>query len=127
MQRLRAGRVLIGDASPYYLFHPAAAERASRIMPHVKLIVLLRNPIDRAYSHWRRERRNGREPLARFEDAVAAEPTRLAGEVERIVSDHRYYSHAHENFSYMTQGLYLESLLKWFERYPREQGLMEWQ
>jgi hypothetical protein len=120
MGRLHGGPVLSGDASPYCLFHPAAAERASRVVPEAKIIVLLRDPIERAYSHWKRERRNGREPLERFEDAVAAEPDRLRGEVERILSDERYYSYAHENFSYISQGLYLDPLRQWLDRYPRE-------
>jgi hypothetical protein len=116
---------MAGDASPYYLFHPAAAARAARVVPEAKLIVLLRNPIDRAYSHWNRERRDGTEPLERFEDAIAAEPARLEGEVERILSDQRYYSYAHENFSYISQGLYVEPLRKWLQYYPREQVHVE--
>jgi hypothetical protein len=103
-----------------YLFHPLAAERASTVVPAAKLIVLLRDPITRAYSHWRRERRDGNEPLRTFEEAIAAEAGRLAGEVERIVGDDRYYSYAHENFSYITLGLYLDGLQRWFARYPRE-------
>jgi hypothetical protein len=119
------GPILSGDASPYYLFHPVAASHASKVVPRTKLIVLLRNPIDRGYSHWRRLRRAGMEPLATFEEALAAEQTRLDGEVERIVSDNRYYSYAHENFSYLTQGLYLESLRTWLDYYPREQICIE--
>ena len=123
--RLRHGApVLTGEASPYYLFHPAAAERAARVVPHAKIIVLVRDPVERAYSHWKRERRDGTEPLG-FEDAVAAEPERLAGEVERILSDDRYYSYAHENFSYVSQGLYIEALGTWLEYFPREQVHIE--
>jgi hypothetical protein len=117
--------VLTGEASPYYLFHPAAAERAAKDVPQAKIIALLRDPIERAYSHWKRERRDGTEPLESFEDAIAAEPGRLAGEVGRILSDDRYYSYAHENFSYITQGLYLDSLRRWLEPYPREQVHVE--
>jgi hypothetical protein len=123
--RLHGGPVLAGDASAYYLFHPAAAERAARDVPKAKIIVLLRDPIERAYSHWKRERRDGTEPLESFEDAIAAEPGRLAGEVERILGDDRYYSYAHENFSYISQGLYLDSLRRWLERFPREQVHVE--
>ena len=121
LARLRGAPVLAGEASPYYLFHPLAAERASTVVPAAKLIVLLRNPIARAHSHWRRERRDGKEPLETFEEAVAAERDRLAGEVKRMVEDDRYYSYAHENFSYISQGLYYEGLQRWLARYPREQ------
>lgn len=120
LERLRGAPILTGEASPYYLFHPLAAERASTVVPAAKLIVLLRDPIERAYSHWCRERREGHEPLDRFEDAVAAEPARLAGEVGRILGDDRYYSYAHENFSYIAQGLYADGLQRWLARYPRD-------
>lgn len=120
LEYLRRAPVLAGEASPYYLFHPLAADRAFTVVPEAKLIVLLRNPLDRAYSHWRRERREGREPLERFEDAIAAEDHRLAGEVERIVADDHYYSYAHENFSYLTQGCYADGLQRWLARYPRQ-------
>jgi Sulfotransferase domain len=125
LRRLHGGPIVSGDASSYYLFHPAAAERAAGVVPHAKIIVLLRDPIDRAYSHWKRERRDGTEPLERFEDAVAAEPERLAGEEERILGDERYYSYAHENFSYISQGLYVDALRRWLEHYPREQVYVE--
>ena len=125
LRRRHGTRALAGDASSYYLFHPAAAERAARVVPDARIVVLLRNPIDRAYSHWQRERRDGKEPLERFDEAVAAEPERLAGEVERILNDDRYYSYAHENFSYIAQGLYLDPLRRWFEHYPRERVHVE--
>jgi hypothetical protein len=125
LRRRHGAPALAGDASSYYLFHPAAAERAAKLVPDAKLIVLLRNPVDRAYSHWLRERRDGKEPLERFAEAVEAEPRRLAGEIDRIVGDERYYSYAHENFSYMTQGHYLEPLQRWLEHFPRERVHIE--
>ena len=125
LRRRHGCEALAGDASTYYLFHPAAAQRAAAVVPDAKLVVLLRNPVDRAYSHWRRERRDGAEPLERFDEAVAAESERLAGEVDRILNDERHYSYAHENFSYMTQGHYLEPLRKWLEHYPRERVHVE--
>ena len=125
LRRRHGCEPVAGDASSYYLFHPAAAQRAAAVVPDAKVIVLLRNPVSRAYSHWQRERRDGTEPLARFDQAVAAEPERLAGEFDRIMSDERYYSYAHENFSYMTQGHYLEPLRRWLENYPREQVHVE--
>jgi Sulfotransferase domain len=120
LERRRGGPVLAGDASSYYLFHPAAAERASRLVPDARILVLLRDPIERAHSHYKRLRRDGAEPLETFEDALAAEPERLAGEEERILADDRYYSYAHEHFSYLSQGLYADALARWLEHYPRE-------
>ena len=125
LRRRHGGPVLSGEASPYYLFHPAAAERASRVVPGASIIVLLRDPIERAYSHWKRERRDGTEPHERFEDATAAEPERLAGEEERILGDDSYYSYAHENFSYVSQGQYVRALRRWLDYYPRERVHVE--
>lgn len=125
LERLRGAPVLTGEASSYYLFHPAAAARAARLVPDAKIVVLLRNPVERAYSHFKRLRREGKEPLQAFEDALAAEPERLAGEEERILGDDRYYSPAHEHFSYATQGVYADSLGRWLEHFPRERVHVE--
>lgn len=117
-ERRVGGPVRCGEASPYYLFHPRAPERASRLVPHVRLVALLRNPVDRAFSHWKEQRRRGREPAPTFRAAVDAEPARLAGEEERLVADDRYCSAAHEHQSYVAQGEYLAGLRRWAERYP---------
>src|SRR5947209_1159841 len=74
---LRNRPAITGEASPYYLFHPFAPERAAQLLPDAKLIVLLRDPVERAWSHYRHEVANGRETMT-FPDALAAEPARLA-------------------------------------------------
>ena len=112
-----AGR-LTGEASPYYLFHPLAAERMRAVMPEAKLIALLRDPVDRAYSHYQLEARQGNEPLS-FEEAIAAEPERLAGEAERISDDDTYISFAHQHYSYLARGHYAEQLRRWLKLFPR--------
>jgi len=111
---------LAGEASPYYLFHPLAAERLARAFPDVRLIVLLRDPAERAYSHYKERVRHGAEPLS-FDEALDAEPGRLRGEAERIISEPGYRSSEHEDHSYLTQGRYLDMLPRWFELFGREQ------
>ena len=120
-RKARNGRV-IGESSPYYLFHPLAAERAGRVVPRAKLIVLLRDPVDRAYSQWREQVRRGFEELS-FEEALDAEPGRLAGEEERIITEPGYYSHEHEHHSYVSQGRYARSLGRWLDAFPRDRFL----
>src|SRR4051812_38538709 len=61
---------LVGEASPGYIFVPFAAEHAKRSLPNGKFIVLFRNPVDRAYSHYQHELRKGVEKLS-FEEALA--------------------------------------------------------
>ncbi len=120
LARPRAVPAIAGEASPYYLFHPLAAERLAREFPGVRLVVLLRDPIERAYSHYKERVRHDGEWLS-FDDALDAEAGRLRGEAERIVRQPGYCSVAHENHSYVAQGRYLDMLTRWFGRFPREQ------
>jgi Sulfotransferase domain len=117
-------RVIAGEASPYYLFHPLAAERASQAVPEARIIVLLRDPVERAYSHYKERVRHGAEPCRSFEEAIDREPERLRGETERILADPTYHSFAHEHYSYLSQGRYLDMLPRWLERFPHEQLLI---
>jgi len=122
-RRLGLTSVVLGEASPYYLFHPLAAERAARLVPKVKIIVLLRNPVDRAFSHYRERRSKGVETMT-FEEALDAEPLRLAGEAERLRADPNYYSFCHEHLSYVSQSLYCRPLGAWLDRFPRSSVLV---
>ena len=120
--RLRRGALTL-DASPYYLVHPLAPGRAVELLPDVKLIALLRNPVDRAFSHYQHAVRDGRESLA-FAEAIAKEPERLAGEEERLRVEPGYYSYHHRHYSYMHRGRYVEQLRRWAEEFPRSQMLV---
>ncbi len=120
---LRARRALVGEASPSYLFHPLAPERVAALVPHARLIVLLRDPVDRALSHYQYEVALGREALS-FEDAVAREEERTHGEVERMLQDSAYFSAAWWNYTYVARGRYAEQLERWFAAFPRERLLI---
>lgn len=109
---------LAGEASPYYLFHPLAAARAHDLVPHAKIIAILRDPVMRTYSHWKERRREHAEDLD-FLAALEAEPSRLAGERERLLHDPGYSSYAYEQQSYATQSRYAEMLAPWLELYGR--------
>lgn len=111
------------EATPYYLYHPLAPTRAAALLPHARVIVLLRDPIDRAWSHHRHMTKLGFESLP-FHAAVECEPERLAGEADRLRSDPRYDSPAHRRFSYLTRGCYAEQLERWFACYPRDRFLI---
>lgn len=125
--RLRGGSLTL-DATPYYLAHPLVPERAARLLPEVKLIAVLRNPIDRALSHYQHEVRGGREPLS-FAEAIDKEAERLAGEEEHLRREPDYYSFNHHRYSYTLRGLYLQQLRRWVQHFPRSQLLVlqsEW-
>ena len=120
---LRARHAITGEATTHYLSHPAVPGRVAAMLPDVRLITILRDPVERAYSHYQLARRNGREPLS-FERALAAEPERLAGEEARLLSDPAYRSEAYGVQSYRTRGLYLEQLERWWATFPPERLLV---
>ena len=93
------------------------------MLPDVQLIAILRDPVERAYSHYQLAHRNGREPL-NFEQALSAEPERLAGEEARLLSDPAYRGEAYGVQSYRTRGLYLEQLERWWAVFPPERLLV---
>ena len=118
-----SSRGLVGEASPSYLFHPLAPERAAALVPDAKLIAILRNPVERAYSHYQHEVSFGREPLS-FEQALEREEERMAGELERMRADAAYFSHAWWNYTYLARGHYAEQLERWHAAFPPEQLLV---
>lgn len=115
------GNVLTGEVSPYYLFHPLAPKRVAQQLPEARLIVVVRDPVARAYSHYRHERRKGRETLG-FEGALDAEPARLRGQ-ERVVRDGGV-SPRHRNCSYLARGYYARQLAAWWRFFPPDQLLL---
>ena len=112
-----------GEASPYYMFHPLAPERIAAVLPDVKLIVVLRDPVARTWSHYHCEVRNGVEPLA-FEEALEREEERLAGEAERMRREPGYESFALRHYSYLARGRYAEQLETLLRLFPAEQVLV---
>jgi len=111
--RLPAGQVL-GEKSTNYLESPEVAERIYSVLPRVKLIFLLRNPVDRAYSNYLWSRQNGLEDET-FEGALALEEQR-----EEDRASQMRYARPH---AYFSRGLYAEHLVRFFNRFPREQIL----
>ena len=92
-------------------------------MPEARLIALLRDPVDRALSHYHHEVALGREPLT-FEQAIEAEPERTRGEEERLSREPDYFSHAWWDYTYLARGRYAEQLERWLAVFPREQLLV---
>jgi len=124
LARQRYGRwPLVGEASPSYLFHLQVPDRVATLVPQARLIAVLRNPVDRAFSQYQHEVALGREPLS-FEDALDAEEERMRGEVERMKGDPSYFSDAWWNHTYVSRGRYAEQLEHWFAAFPRERILV---
>ena len=107
------------ESSPYYMYHPLAAKRIARDLPGVKLVVLVRDPVERAYSQHAHEVARGFEAEFDFERALALEESRVDGEAERILADPLYYSFSHQHHAYRARGeyiIYLERLTALFGR-----------
>ena len=116
-------RLLTGEASPYYIFHPHVPQRVYDLFPQIKLIVLLRNPVDRAISHYYYYVKINYESLS-LEDAIAAEPIRLQGEIEKLIASETYYSYNHQHHAYLSRGIYVNQLPNWMKLFPKEQILI---
>jgi hypothetical protein len=112
---------LTGEASPSYMSHHWAPERLARLLPEAKLLVALRNPVDRAYSQFQMSRRENEEPLESFMDAIAAEETRLAPERARMLADRGYNSWPIGCWSYLMRGRYAEQVERWLTLFRRDQ------
>ncbi|MCW2775638.1 MAG: sulfotransferase [Nocardioides sp.] len=97
------------ESSPYYMFHPLAAHRIRSTLGAVRVVVLVRDPVERAYSAHAHELARGYETLP-FEEALAAEDGRLRGEADQMVADPTYHSHAHRHQAYRTRGEYAPQL-----------------
>lgn len=122
--RLRSRRIgrptLSFEATPDYLLHPFAAQRAAQLVPDARIIALLRNPIDRAISQYGHNRRLGQEPLS-LVDALDQEAERLAPEYGKITADPSYQARPLRRYSYITRGRYAEQLERWQSWFPPDQ------
>lgn len=102
-----SGEKAIGEASVLYIYAPGTAERIKRYVPEAKVIALLRNPADRAYSAFLHAVRIGREPLTDFAQALREEEDRIR--------DNWHYV-----FHYRTRGLYHAQIERYYEVFGTE-------
>lgn len=107
------------ESSPYYMVHPLAADRIARDLPNVKLLILLRDPVERAYSAHAHELARGFETEP-FERALELEDERLRGEAEKIIADPSYRSHSHQHHAYVSRGQYVDHLERLEQTFGRE-------
>lgn len=101
---------ICGEATPNYLFDEGACQRIRSVVPDVRLIAILRDPVRRAWSHYWHQVRRGWERLS-FEEALEAEEDRLAS------GD----ANTRDRYSYIARGRYIERLSRYEKVFPREQ------
>jgi hypothetical protein len=120
---LRGSRAfLTGESSPNYLYYAESVGRIVYTLPEAKFIALLRNPIDRAYSHYQHEVAMGFETLS-FENALRREcDTEVDPWQLRDLSERGIYYRDH--FSYLSRGIYVTQLKRWMEKVSRDRLLI---
>ena len=101
------GETAIGEASPPYIYVPGTAERIARYAPEARVIAILRNPAERAYSAYLHAVRIGREPLTDFGQALLQEEGRIR-------------ENWHYTFHYCSRGFYFAQLEHYFKVFERE-------
>ena len=111
-----------GEITPYYVFHPQAARRIAALLPKVRLIVLLRDPLERCLSHYFHACRLGFETLP-LDAALALEQERLAG-AEAVLADPAGAHRSHQEHSYLARSCYAEQLDRYEQSFTAEQMLV---
>ena len=122
-QRLLRPGALTLEATTGYLDYPHAPQRVAETLPEVKLVALLRDPVERAWSHYHHSLRLGRETLP-FEVALEQEEARLGEYYRRVQSDPDYHDPAVGAHSYLARGRYAEGLERWLQVFGRERLLI---
>jgi hypothetical protein len=117
---LKAHQLITGEASPYYILDPEAPKRIAQLIPDVKLIALLRNPINRAYSHHNTRVKNGKERLP-FDEAVQKEIEAFSRNNGNGYHD---FLNSYETIPYLSRCLYADQLQPWMSTFPKEQLLI---
>ena len=108
------------ESAPYYMYHPQAVARIAHDLPGAKLIVLVRDPVERAYSQHAHELARGFERERDFGNVLALEPARLHRQEEKLTHDPDYYSFAHQHHAYRARGEYARYLSVMAQHVGRE-------
>ena len=114
---------ITGEASTGYILMPHALKRISKVVPQAKLILMLRNPVDRAYSHFHHAVRMGVETLS-FEEAIKREPQRTSDVWRKLIEDEDFYDLSIAFFSYLSAGVYINQVKVLMSLFHREQILI---
>ena len=121
---LTSGPAGSGESATYYFLHPLAPQRIRATYPNIPLVVLLRDPVRRAISHYYHNVGAGRESILSAADAFRHEEERLGMSEEQLVRFPQWHSPEFQHFSYLKRGRYLEQLQRWWAVFPRDQLLV---
>lgn len=120
----KAGQQLLSfEATPDYLLHPLAPARVEQLLPDARFVVLLRDPVERAFSHYLHMRRLGFEART-FDQAIEEEPMTVATDLAQIHLDAGHDPKQFHRFSYAARSRYVEQLERWMSAFPSERFLV---
>lgn len=114
---------LTGEASPFYLLHPNVPKKVYEKIPDVKLIIILRDPVDRAFSQYNQWKNTDFENLT-FEEAIKTEKIKTREEWQNYTDEEIPDSRKNVKYSYLEGGLYFEQIKRWLDVFPRNQILI---
>lgn len=123
LRKLRGIKFVTGEASTSYMIAPYTAIRVHKHLPNIKIIAILRNPIERAYSNYCHEVRQGVETFS-FEEAIEKEKYRIKGEREKMLKNPTYPAYNYHKFCYVQRGFYYNDLKPWFSLFSKENILV---
>ncbi|WP_052755399.1 sulfotransferase domain-containing protein [Candidatus Nitrosotenuis cloacae] len=117
-------RFTTGEASPLYVIHPFAPQRIHKLIPNVKIIILLRNPVDRAYSHYQHAYLADQE-FASFEETINEDDDRWNVFIKQLSNDEIHdYDVKYIKTPYRSFGKYIDHIKLWYETFPKDQILV---
>ena len=115
---------ITSDSTSSYFVHPLIPARVHKLLPAAKLIVVLRNPVERAYSEFHYTVALGSELAENFEDVIKSELKRIeiVNKKPELTIENTNYKHF--TFSHLRDGLYAQHLERWLKFFPKEQLLV---
>ncbi len=122
-QRKTSNISITGEATPYYLFNPVCPARIKESLPDIKLIVMLRDPVSRAWSQYNHNLKKKLEQLD-FKAALKREEMHLVNETKRLISEKNYLSSIHATSSYLARGIYADQLEAYWNYFHKDQILI---
>ena len=114
----KEGVAITGEDTPFYFWNPIAAKRIQKLLPNTKLIIILRNPIDRAYSEYQ-DLASNKSNFPSFETVIENEMNSQRNNTD-IITEENFEVFNQKN-SYLLKGIYVDQLKIWTSLFPKEQ------
>jgi len=121
-KNIQKKKFLTGEASATYYYSPHVPKRVKQLIPNTKFILVLRNPVERAYSMYSKMVYHKLEKLS-FDEDIEKENERISNEFQKMIEDETYFSEVYFQHAYLDQGVYVNKIKNWLEYFPIEQFL----